>query len=163
VTRSSADLYRLDLTGKEFRHILEFDPAVHGLFTLSRDEQRLYTTLKTRNGGRLLIDGIVAIDISTGQKRQVIPLPLSANVSLQVSPDGRTLLIARQDADTRQTHLTRVAIDGSDYRSSIHRGLRIRALSHGRKMVTGFCSLKPGSEMEDHADRGRRRQPENQI
>jgi Tol biopolymer transport system component len=117
-TGKSTGWYRVDLASKEFRQIVEWDDARLQLGMLSRDEQTIYAggLTEKKNGGSQ-VDRILAIDLNTGQQKQVCRLTATFGfVGLQLSPDGGTLAIRYQDQETRRTHLARVAVDGSGYR-----------------------------------------------
>lgn len=94
------------------------DPGVFAanLFILSPDDKTAYAPARNRAIGPDVMDRIIAVDLNTGAPKVICTLPATGPVALRISPDGRTIAIARLDPKTDQIHIARVAIDGSDYR-----------------------------------------------
>ena len=111
-------LYRVDLSSKQFRQIFEYDGAAfqNGAYAISLDDQTVYHAGRDPKNSKLVVDRIVAIDIKTGQQRQLSTVPGTGGAGIKLSPDGRTLAIRRFDSQTRNTHFARMAVDGSSYR-----------------------------------------------
>jgi len=111
-------LYRVDLNSREFKQILEFDDAVlrGGVFAISPDDQTIYNAGRDPKSSQVAVDRIVAIDLKTGQQRQICAFPATGDAGINLSPDGRTLAIRRVDRQAGKTYFARAAVDGSDYR-----------------------------------------------
>jgi Tol biopolymer transport system component len=88
---------------------------------ISPDDKTLYTAAGEPdkfNG----FDRIVAVDLSTGQEREVLrfsgtpELPGGGGVGIAISPDGRSLAVASTNPKTAEARLVRVDVDGGNYR-----------------------------------------------
>jgi Tol biopolymer transport system component len=121
---NNRSLYRVDVASKEWKLLQTLDTTRLAVATgLSADDKILYKGLRSANPSPAMVatpndlfDGIVAIDIATGERRPIVKLPEPA-FTFTLSPDGRTIIaVSSPDPKTQQSHLFRVGVDGSDYR-----------------------------------------------
>jgi Tol biopolymer transport system component len=120
---------RLDLRDGRFTKMVEVDKTVGWMCAVSPDDKTGYF-LYSRDGTYLTVDGrtnlvrssyggIVAVDLTTGQRRDVLMIAGTDTVnSADASPDGRTLaFFVYEDAQGRRgTRLTRIETDGTNRR-----------------------------------------------
>ena len=116
--KKTRGLYRVDLEKSEFKQILEYDDTLlrSGVFALSLDNDTVYQAGRDPKSSTVKVDRILAIDLKSGQQKQICALPATGDAGIRLSPDGKTLAIKRLDPQARQAHFDRVAIDGSNYR-----------------------------------------------
>ncbi len=105
-------LHRIDLKSGDFKEL----PAPAGPNALSPDDKTLYLVRRAPDGKTP--DRILSIDVTTGQERPVFVSPATWPLSIALSPDGRTLVLAWIDrtAGNAKQHIARVSVDGGDYR-----------------------------------------------
>jgi Tol biopolymer transport system component len=104
--------HRIDLKTGEFKAL----PATAGASAISPDDKTIYVPRSDPKDSNKISDRILAVDLSTGQEKQIFTMPEPGGVNLRLTPDGRTLVLARQDQKTRATHFARVNVDGTGYR-----------------------------------------------
>jgi Tol biopolymer transport system component len=93
------------------------------ILALGPDGRTLYLGTYRGDTGQEM-DRITALDLVTGQRREVFRLPMEAdnvpnaaqNFSLAISPDGRTLAFMVFDRKLNRTRLATVGTDGQGYR-----------------------------------------------
>jgi Tol biopolymer transport system component len=112
----------VDLHQNSSKRLLPAGPR-HHFIHLSPDDRTFYCAARDPNDKSGRFNQIVAVDLATGQERQVFrlpgtpeSLPYGAGIGLTLSPDGRTLAIAALNPQTSETRLARVDVDGSNYR-----------------------------------------------
>lgn len=110
----SGAFYRIDLKSGEFKEL----PAVPGPHALSLDDKILYQIRRDPKDAAHIPDRIVAVDLASGRETPIFTMPKPGNEAMVLSPDGRTLALrwVDQTASPRQTHIARIAADGSGYR-----------------------------------------------
>jgi Tol biopolymer transport system component len=128
LNRSSRWLGRLDLKTGVFAKVVEIEKGLGWVSAVSSDDKTAYVLLSkdgTYARVRSMSDfsssyvGIVAVDLKTGERRDVFMLPGSGAVnSVTLSPDGKTLafLIFDDGPSRKSTRLARIQIDGTNYK-----------------------------------------------
>jgi Tol biopolymer transport system component len=127
VDQKQPTLYRADL---ETGAVVKIAPVAadgfraHGnIRALSPDGRTLYLGTSVAEGPQLF-NRISALDLQTGARRDIFPLPLdderlprvAQDFAIAVSPDGRALALFFRDRKTDLVRLATVGIDGRDYR-----------------------------------------------
>jgi Tol biopolymer transport system component len=129
----------VDIQSGEFRAVVQGNALRAGIAALSPDAGTLYLVARDPANDPALWDRIVAIDVGTGQERQVVRLPdgLPVNpggIGIALSADGRQLAIAAKSPKDWLSSVAVVGVDGTGYRE-IHRGFR--AANHNDKVSWG--------------------------
>jgi Tol biopolymer transport system component len=111
-----------------------------GIAAISPDDKILYTVAKAPNSN--LQNRIVAVDLTSGQERQILELPDSYQCSaITLSPDGRTLAIVKaRQRGTGPHQLGLVRVDDGDYRelheyTTTWRADRLEWSENGRSLL----------------------------
>jgi Tol biopolymer transport system component len=119
--------FRVDLKNGEFKE-LPTVPDRPGL--LSPDDKTLYVVSREgpgRNANGLPLlgqpdrrpDKILAVDLSTGQQRQVFESPAvgpNQGLAIALSPDGRTLAVGWLEIQPAKVHIGTMSVGGGDFR-----------------------------------------------
>jgi Tol biopolymer transport system component len=101
--------HRINLRNGEIKKL----PAVGG-GSFSPDDKTAY---KVRPSDGKTPDRIMAIDLDSGQERQVFTSVTTRQLSIDLSPDGRTLALGWLDrSDDAKLHIARVSVEGSGFR-----------------------------------------------
>jgi Tol biopolymer transport system component len=110
--QNKTSYHRLDLKSGEFTEVVAPDPLFLSLSALSPDDKTVYIAL---HDDKKEPGGIVAVDLATGEKKPILTGFING---LALSPDGRTLAVARSVPRDKhwESHLSRVRVDGSDLR-----------------------------------------------
>ena len=108
----SRSLYKIDLKTGEFK-ALPTAPAPHAF---SPDEKTLYVARNDPKDWAKLPGHILAVDLSNGQEKQIFTMPEPGYAWFLLTPDGRTMLVNRQDQKTRTVHFYLLNVDGTGYR-----------------------------------------------
>ena len=154
-----AGFYKVDLsTGQEVRL---FDRDANGrsrtgVASLSPDGKTLYLGVHANQDAP--VTGIVAVDLATGEERQVVTFTSadrSNDLGIAVSPDGNTLAVTAWTKAYATARLFTVATNGSGFsrggglvRDRLAR--RQAALDPGRAF-TGLHRVRYAEELADHA------------
>jgi len=106
--------HRLDLAAGVFAEIAPGDPSYLALATLSPDGKTIYIAT---HDDKISAGGVVAFDIAGAQQKGIFQTPGFVN-NLALSPDGRTLAIARSVPHEGhwEGHLSLAGVDGSNVR-----------------------------------------------
>ncbi len=138
--------HRIDLKTGQWKALTI--PRVVGV-ELSPDDRTLYSRPNTTPFR------IVANDMTTGQERQILQLPVTARMiatGLALSPDGRTLALAWMDREVEpgmKLHLGTVSVDGSNFREvfvrrdTLEGGASVAWSRDGRSIF--FNQAQPGA------------------
>jgi Tol biopolymer transport system component len=116
--------HRADLkTGKFTRTNIERGTFRSGFAAVSPDDTTVYVAARAPGTNSTRLDRIVAVDLATGREKEVFrmpgtpeALPQPGGMGMALSPDGRTLALALTNANTRETRLALVDVDGGNYR-----------------------------------------------
>jgi len=136
--------HRLDLATGEFTKLAQQRGNTafwthQNIRTLSADGRTLFFGTYSSQA-ESEIDRITAMDLATGNYRDVLRLPVdkeslphaAQDIVLAASPDGRSLAVMFYDAKIDASHLATVGIDGSGYRELAP---PMRALNIRNKLV----------------------------
>jgi Tol biopolymer transport system component len=104
--------YRIDLKTAEFKAL----PAASGSSAPSPDDKTLYVARRDPRDSNNTPDHILAVDLTTGQEKEIFTMPEPGFANLLLTPDGRTFVIWRADQKTRTVHFYRLNVDGTGYR-----------------------------------------------
>jgi len=111
----SSAFYRINLASGELKEL----PTPTGPNALATDDKTLYLVRRDPTAPNNIPDHIVAVDLSTGQEKPILALAgpsAPGAVALQLTPDGRTLVIRWPEQKTKTIHFARVNVDGTGNR-----------------------------------------------
>ncbi len=108
----SGAFYRINLASGEFKEL----PTPAGPNALAADDRTLYLARRDPKDPNNIPDRIIALDLGSGQEKPILVMPGPGAVGLQITPDGRTLVIRWPDQKTKTVHFARVNVDGTGYR-----------------------------------------------
>jgi Tol biopolymer transport system component len=114
----------VDLKTGEFKQFIRRFPTRTGLVAVSPDDKTFYIADgQPADNSAILVERILAVDIATGQERQVFrlpgapeTLPRAAAFGITLSPDGRTLAMATINPKTQEARISLVDVDGTNFR-----------------------------------------------
>ncbi len=113
MTTVAGTFNRIDLTTGEFKLL----PTRGAPSDLSPDDKTLFTM---RRGGpenwNDVPNQILAVDLSSGQKKEIFTMPEPGSTWFLLTPDGRTFVLRRNDQKTKTIHFARLNVDGTGYR-----------------------------------------------
>jgi Tol biopolymer transport system component len=104
--------YRIDLKTGDFKAL----GIVAGPSALSPGDKTLYVARNDEKDWAKLPGRIVAVDLSSGQEKEIFTLPEAGYAELLLTPDGRTLVVRRADQKAQTMHFYRLNVDGTGYR-----------------------------------------------
>src|SRR6185369_12240478 len=105
-------VYRIDLATGDF----QLTPIPNIFKANSPDEKTVYLARNEENDWDKLPAHIRAMDLSTGQEKEVFTMPEPGYSWFHLTPDGRTFIITRPDPKTRTIRFARLNVDGTGYR-----------------------------------------------
>jgi Tol biopolymer transport system component len=157
--------YKVDLSTGSFQRLFDLDVNGRlrtGVGGVSPDGKVLY--LGVRADGDAPVTGIVAVDLATGDERQVMTFnsaDRSSDFGIAVSPDGSTLAVTVWTKAYASGRLFTVGTDGSGYRELVGTFAtgwladKVRWTPDGRSIVfTTFDTRKNWRIMRVAADGG---------
>jgi len=109
---TSRSPYAIDLKTGTFKAL----PTLNAPCALSPDDKTHYCVRNDEKDWAKLPAHIQAVDLSSGQQKEIFTMPEPGYAWFLLTPDGRTLVVNREDLKTRTVHFYRLNVDGTGYR-----------------------------------------------
>jgi Tol biopolymer transport system component len=111
-SNTSRSPYAIDLKTGTFKAL----PTLNAPCALSPDDTTHYCVRNDEKDWAKLPAHIQAVNLSTGQEKEIFTMPEPGYAWFLLAPDGRTMLVNREDQKTRTVHFYRLNVDGTGYR-----------------------------------------------